>query len=289
MVQSMTAFAKVMGKDENLDAIWEIRTVNHRYFDCHLKLPEVFSHLEPLVRKKLQQDLYRGKVDCSLKIIPIDHNVENQQLNRPAVNQLVKLIKELSELLPNSKVDPMRVLAWPQVLKTVDPNLVTSQPLIEAIFDQTLTELIAAREREGKVLAETMMTKLQQMTVIINRKLTARMPQVLLNRRTQLTDQLKTLAPELIDQNRLEQELVYFAQKMDITEELDRLAIHLQETTRTISAGGTMGKKLDFLLQELHRETNTIAAKANDLEITQATIELRLLIEQIREQLQNIV
>lgn len=287
MIQSMTAFARTTGQDANLIATWEIRVVNHRYCDCTIKLPEPLRHLEVQIRQRLQQTLQRGKIECFLKVNS-PHNVTNEFiLNRPLVAELIGAVEEIKIHLPTANIDPLKVLSWPQVLRTAEFDPETSQPLIEELFDQTLQEIVTSREREGTLLAQLIGTKLQQILKLVD-KIKKQEPQILARVRNKFEKQLSEITVAF-DQNRLEQELVYLMQKLDVTEELDRLTVHTKETMHTLTQEGAVGKKLDFLIQELHREANTLTAKSGDLEITQNAIELKVLIEQIREQVQNIL
>jgi uncharacterized protein (TIGR00255 family) len=181
----------------------------------------------------------------------------------------------------------MKVLAWPQVLQTTESDLTVAQEMILQLFEKTLAELVVTREREGSTLAKLLQDKLQEV-LTITAKVKTKVPQILNDQRLKVVKRLEEVVANL-DRSRLEQEMVYFAQKIDITEELDRLEMHAREVIRILDEGGLVGKRLDFLMQELNREANTLGSKSVDVEVTQAAVELKVLIEQMREQVQNVV
>ncbi|MDR1057653.1 MAG: YicC family protein [Coxiellaceae bacterium] len=286
MIQSMTAFARCSDQDVWGMATWEIRVVNHRYFDCSLKIPEVFYSLEANVRLQLQKALHRGRVDCNLRFVSGGGGA-NLMLNKTLVRKLMDMVTELRTYLPESTVDPMKILFWPHVLQTVEEDLTLAQEAVLRLFTKTLEELINTRNREGLVLAQLLKDKMQEILSIVT-KIKEEMPTVLINQRQKIIKRLEEVITNL-DQSRLEQEMVYFSQKVDITEEVDRLLAHANEVLRVLNDGGMVGKRLDFLMQELNREANTLASKSIDIETTQAAVELKVLIEQMREQVQNLV
>ncbi len=184
-------------------------------------------------------------------------------------------------------VDPMKILAWPQVLQVVEEDIEAAHKIILQLFEKTLIDLIATRKREGAALVKIMQSKLREVLAITG-KVKTKIPLVLANQRAKIMQRLDEIKSEL-DQTRLEQEMAYIVQRMDVAEELDRLETHSKEIGRILMTGGNIGKRLDFLMQELNREANTLASKSVDIEVTQAAVELKVLIEQMREQVQNIV
>lgn len=290
MIQSMTSFARTTDYYNDLSLVWEIRTVNHRYFDCSFKLPETFRILEIDLRHDLQKKLWRGKIECFLKISQNidDHSNSNSilDLNKDVLINLANTIEELQQYIPNIMVDPLKVLSWPCVSKTVEPNLETLQPIIRNLFTKTLESILVERNREGSIIVTLIREKLQTILTITT-QINQLIPIVIKEQRTKLEKQLNEISISF-DHTRLEQELVYFYQKIDINEEIDRLVTHTKEALRIVEDGELIGKKLDFLMQELNRETNTIASKSSNIEIIQFTMELKVLIEQIREQAQNL-
>lgn len=288
MLYSMTTFARFSDQGAWGMATWEIRAVNHRYFDCTIKMPEVLRSFEANIRLRLQQQLHRGRVECLLKFQPGEQSGLNLILNGSLVKKIVGAIEEVKQYVPiNPTIDPMKILAWPQVLQVVEEDIAMVQKVILQLFDRTLQDLVATRKREGAVLAEIMQDKLREILTIAN-QIKIRIPGVLASQRAKIVARLEEIKAGL-DQARLEQEMVYMAQKIDIAEELDRLVTHGHELDRVLITGGNVGKRLDFLMQELNREANTLASKSVDAAITQAVIELKVLIEQMREQVQNIV
>ena len=287
MIQSMTAFARCSDQDDLGSATWEIRVVNHRYFDCSVKSPEAFRQLDSSIRLKLQKKLSRGRIDCSLKFSVEEQSGADLEINAPLMEKIIDFAKEVKNHEPMSDIDPMRILSWPKVLQTPEKDATVSQDMVLNLFTKTLEELVAAREREGKELSGLIKKRLQEVLVIVD-KVKSKIPLVLEGQKQKIIKRLEEVVDRL-DQSRLEQEMVYFAQKTDVTEEIDRLGAHVKEVLRILDEGGVVGKRLDFLMQELNREANTLASKSVDVEVTQFDLELKVLIEQMREQVQNIV
>lgn len=288
MIQSMTTFARFSDQGAFGMATWEIRVVNHRYFDCSIKMPEILRSLETNIRLRLQQQLHRGRVECALRFQPGEQSGLSLMLNTSLVKKLAEAIGEIKNYMPTTPtVDPIKILTWPQVLQVVEEDIEAVHKVILQLFEKTLADLVVAREREGMALAEIMQNKLREVLAIAS-KVKIKIPLVLANQRAKIMQRLDEIKGGL-DQARLEQEMVYIAQRMDVAEELDRLETHSKEIERILISGGNVGKRLDFLMQELNREANTLASKSVDVEITQAAVELKVLIEQMREQVQNIV
>ena len=286
MIYSMTAFARSVEQGDWGMATWEIRSVNHRYFDSVIKMPEVLRQLETEIRPQLQQQLGRGRVECMLKFQPGERSNLKLRLNASLVKELVGAVDEVKKQGATAEADPMRILSWPQVLQVVDEGDKEAQEAILKLFKKTVTDLLEMREREGRALAEIIKGRLQAVLVLVG-KVRARVPQVLANQRSKMMMRLEEIKGRL-DQSRLEQEMVYLTQRTDVAEELDRLEAHTKEVERILTVGGSVGKRLDFLVQELNREANTLASKSIDITVTQDAVELKVLIEQMREQVQNI-
>lgn len=288
MIKSMTAFASCSDQGEWGMATWEIKVVNHRYFDCSIKMPDVFrSGLETSIRLQLQQSLIRGRVDGILKFSASTKSNTDFVLNEALIKKIVDALTQVKSYLPMSNIDPMKILTWPDVLQTAEEDLSAAQDAILKLFERALGELAATRQREGAELEQLIKKRLQELSTIVI-KVKEKMPQVLINQKQKITKRLEEVVASL-DQNRLEQEMVYFAQKIDVAEELDRLDAHVKEVLRVLNGDDMAGKRLDFLMQELNREANTLASKSADADITQAALELKVLIEQMREQVQNVV
>ncbi len=286
MVHSMTAFARVEQAGTHGTLSWELRSVNHRYLEPHLRLPDAFRDLEGAVREALRQGLSRGKVECTLRFAE-ETAGKSLQVDQERARQLGAAAEGVAALIRQpAPLDPLAVLAWPGVLvaDSADPQALNAAAL-EA-FGQALEQLKAGRSREGQELAKLLNDRLDAMLVEVG-NLRELVPTMLANQRQKILDRFAELKAEL-DPQRLEQELVLLAQKSDVAEELDRLATHVGEVRRVLKAGGAAGRRLDFLMQELNREANTLGSKAFDPRSTQAAVNLKVLIEQMREQVQNI-
>lgn len=286
MVHSMTAFARVESSGPFGTLSWELRSVNHRYLEPHLRLPETLRDLEGSVRESLRQGLGRGKVECTLRLTEAATG-QSLQVDRERAAQVVAAAEVVAGLIRHPQpIDPLAVLAWPGVLVAdqVDPQALNAAAL--ALFAQALEQLREGRAREGQALAALLEERLQAMQVEVI-ELRELVPQMLAAQRQKIESRFAELKADL-DPQRLEQEMVLLAQKSDVAEELDRLTTHIQEVRRVLKQGGAAGRRLDFLMQELNREANTLGSKAFDPRSTQAAVNLKVLIEQMREQVQNI-
>ncbi|MBU1283370.1 MAG: YicC family protein [Gammaproteobacteria bacterium] len=286
MIHSMTAFARAEQAGANGTLSWELRSVNHRYLEPHLRLPESFRDLEGAVREALRNGLSRGKVECTLRFSD-DSAGKALQVDLERAAQLVAAAESVAGLIKQpAALNPLEVLGWPGVLvaDAADPQALNQNAL--SLFSQALNELKQSREREGAELAKLLNERLDSILeqVVALREL---VPQMLAGQRQKILDRCAEMQAEL-DPQRLEQELVILAQKSDVAEELDRLSTHVSEVRRVLKTGGQAGRRLDFLMQELNREANTLGSKAFDTRSTQAAVNLKVLIEQMREQVQNI-
>ena len=286
MVHSMTAFARVESAGPWGTLSWELRSVNHRYLEPHLRLPEAFRDLEGGVREALRQALARGKVECTLRLAE-ESAGQSLQVDRERAAQVVAAAEAVAALIAApAPLNPLEVLAWPGVLvaDAADPQALNAAAL--ALFERALGELKNGRQREGAALAALLEERLAAILTEVD-ALRELVPQMLAAQRQKIEARCAELQVEL-DPQRLEQELVRLAQKSDVAEELDRLSTHVREVRRVLKAGGAAGRRLDFLMQELNREANTLGSKAFDPRSTQAAVNLKVLIEQMREQVQNI-
>lgn len=286
MVHSMTAFARSEQAGTHGTLSWEIRSVNHRYLEPHLRLPEAFRDLEGQVRDALRKGLSRGKVECTLRFAE-ESQRSSLQVDRERASQLIAAAESVAALIRQpAAIDPLQVLGWPGVLvaDAADPQALNQSAL--ELFHKALAQLKEGRRREGAELAKLLEERLDS---ILSEVATLReqVPQMLAAQRQKILDRFNEMAAEL-DPQRLEQEMVLLAQKSDAAEELDRLSTHVGEVQRVLKAGGAAGRRLDFLMQELNREANTLGSKAFDPRSTQAAVNLKVLIEQMREQVQNI-
>ena len=286
MVHSMTAFARSEQAGTHGTLSWEIRSVNHRYLEPHLRLPEAFRDLEGQVRDALRKGLSRGKVECTLRFAE-ESQRSSLQVDRERASQLIAAAESVAALIRQpAAIDPLQVLGWPGVLvaDAADPQALNQSAL--ELFHTALAQLKEGRRREGAELAKLLEERLDSILAEVA-TLREQVPQMLAAQRQKILDRFNEMAAEL-DPQRLEQEMVLLAQKSDVAEELDRLSTHVGEVQRVLKAGGAAGRRLDFLMQELNREANTLGSKAFDPRSTQAAVNLKVLIEQMREQVQNI-
>jgi len=282
----MTAYARREKEGQWGTASWELRSVNHRYLDISLRLPDELRHLDPQVRRQMAERLRRGKVECQLRL-QMAGAAGALSLDMELVKNLAHLSRQVDEqVFSSSPVSSMDVLRWPGVIQTPQTAVDDMEPGVLAALDEALDELVATRDREGQRTGEVLLERLDAMAPHVA-TVRERMPEVIAQTRQRLRSRLEELQGEL-DQQRLEQELVYFAHRMDVAEELDRLDTHMEEVRRVVTEGGEAGRRLDFLMQELNREANTLASKSAASDTTQAAVEIKVLIEQMREQVQNV-
>ena len=287
MIRSMTAYAGNEASIGDSTINCELRSVNHRYCDITLKLPDQLRFIEADLRSIITAKIYRGKIECTLSYKKQANNGQGYNVNMDAVAALLAATDQIEEhMLAPLSFSALDVLAFPGIQQEAitDKNHLNEE--ITHLVKQTLAQLIEVREREGaqlKVLIEERCKKMQGFVASAGQ----RMPEVLLLIRNKLKDRITELVAQP-DFDRLEQELVILAQKLDITEELDRLDTHITEVLRVLNQKEPVGRRLDSLMQELNREANTLGAKSTDKEMTQIAIELKVLIEQMREQIQNI-
>ncbi|QQD20234.1 YicC family protein [Spongiibacter nanhainus] len=281
----MTAFAQRHVDTSWGSASWELRSVNHRYLEPSFKLPESWRALEPALRERIRQHLKRGKLECTLKLQL--NSQQALQLNRELAQQVLDSAHALrADIAHAAPINVLEVLRWPGVMESgqVDGDTVGKDLL--AAFDNALQDHIANRQREGAALATLIEQRLDNIADIVA-EVRRFMPDVIGQQRDKLQQRIAEMSVEL-DPQRLEQEVALIAQKADVDEELDRLDTHVTEVRRVLQSGGPVGRRLDFLMQELNREANTLSSKAVVADSTQAAVELKVLIEQMREQIQNI-
>lgn len=286
MIYSMTAFANLEIKKDWGSAIWEIRSVNQRYLENFFRLPEQFRGLENALREKLRQKLTRGKIECSLRIELKKQQSQALQLNEELAKSVLQSLQWLKEQAGSGEINLNDVLRYPGVVETPEQDLdLISQDLLRG-FDDLLQDFIAMRGREG----EKLLGIIQQRLRLINEeaeKVRSFMPEILQWQYEKWQQRFEEIQIQP-DPSRLEQEMVLLAQRIDVAEELDRLQMHVKETQNILKKGGAVGRKLDFMMQELNRESNTLASKSINTDITNSAVELKVLIEQMREQIQNL-
>jgi uncharacterized protein (TIGR00255 family) len=287
MIYSMTGYA-VAAAELPVGALnLELRSVNHRYLDIQFRIPDELRPLESALREKAAARIGRGKVEVRIAISKSAASQSNLELDNRLLAQLVQLDGHVRKALPESQcLSVADVLRWPGMLG--NDNLVPDelQESCSRLLDRALDDLTASRAREGEKLKTILLERIASMEALVA-KLAPRMPQLVSSYRERLTTRLKDAMVSLEDE-RLKQELVLFASKIDVDEELSRLTAHFGEIRRILDKGGAAGKRLDFLMQELNREANTLGSKSVDMDFTQTSMDLKVLIEQMREQIQNI-
>ena len=286
MIHSMTAFARVEHSDDRATLIWELKSVNHRYLEITPRLPDALRQLEGPLRERCRAQLGRGKVELTLRY-QLKGGDSTLTLNEDLVRQLASAARRVGDLMQHpSPVDIASILAFPGVLQGRDGSSDGLEADALTLLDSGLASLNEARAREGAALAALLRERLDTIAQLLP-TVRASLPGILEGQRQRLRQRLEEVAVS-VDPQRLEQELLILAQKMDVAEELDRLVTHLDEVRRTLAHGGACGRRLDFLMQELNREANTLGSKSVATNTTQAAVELKVLIEQMREQVQNI-
>ncbi|MCC6136064.1 MAG: YicC family protein [Candidatus Contendobacter sp.] len=286
MLRSMTAFARHEQTSAWGAITWELRSVNHRYLEASIRLPEMLRSLETPARERIAAVLSRGKVEGTLKLQTASA-APAITLNEPMVERLLAVAGELEHRMgPGTGLALIDVLRWPGVIHEPEPDLVAIQQAILDSLDAALAELVATREREGERTAELLRQRCAAIRVQV-KLVRGRRPEVLARWRDKLLSRLTDIAVDA-DPGRLEQELALIAQRLDVDEELDRLDTHLDEIEAVLKRKEPVGRRLDFLMQELNREANTLSSKSADSDTTRAAVELKVLIEQMREQIQNI-
>jgi len=287
MLHSMTGFARESAESSLGTLTWEIRAVNHRYLDIQFRIPDELRPSEQALRQQLSDRLNRGKVECALHFRRAFDESREMQLDTELVSLLSARIVELSEKLRNpGSVNPVDLLRWPGVIRQAD---IDTEPLFaesSELLDTALDAMTAMRASEGERIALMLQSRLNDIDKIAA-SVRARMPQVLQAARDKQRDRIAKLDVDA-DPARLEVELALVAQKIDVDEELDRLDSHVEEIRATLEKQEPVGRRLDFLMQELNREANTLASKSADADTTKAAVELKVLIEQMREQIQNV-
>ena len=283
----MTAFSRQQEEQEWGSLTWEIRSVNHRYLETSVRLPESLRALENGVREAVRKRLTRGKVECALRFQSEAKISSDLHLNTTLIKQLVQANVAIEQITgTSSNLSNMEVLRWPGVIEEQDFDKTSIEKQALSLFGAALDDLVATRQREGAELQGFIKKRIDSVReIVVNVR--NKMPEILTKQKQNILDRLAELQAEL-EPTRLEQEVSLLAQKADVEEELDRLDSHLNEVERVLSANGQKGRRLDFLMQELNREANTLSSKSIVVETTLSAVELKVLIEQMREQIQNV-
>ncbi|KHS78258.1 YicC/YloC family endoribonuclease [Pectobacterium brasiliense] len=286
MIRSMTAYARREIKGNWGSAAWELRSVNQRYLETYLRLPEQFRSLEPVARERIRARLTRGKIECNLRF-ELDPSAQSALiLNEKLAKQLVNAANWVKMQSDEGEINPVDILRWPGVMSAEEQDLDAISAELLTALEGALDDFIAARESEGNALKALIEQRLAGVSAEVV-KVRAQMPNILLWQRERLQNKLEDAQVQL-ENNRLEQELVLMAQRVDVAEELDRLDAHVKETYKILKKEEAVGRRLDFMMQEFNRESNTLASKSINADVTASAIELKVLIEQMREQIQNI-
>jgi len=285
MIASMTGFARreISGSWGTL--VCELRSVNHRFLEAGFRLPDELRSAEGELRQHLSREVRRGKVDCTISYRRAQVSEAGLEVDAQALERLLVRLKDIGRSFPQQTVNLVDVLRWPGVLKEDTSGGEQLTVATKALFGSTLEDLVAARAREGlrlKEILELRCTGLEDQV----RQVRERLPEVHTRLRARLDERLKELTAN-VDQDRLEQELAILLQRLDVDEELDRLSGHIQEIRRVLAANEPAGRRLDFLMQELNREANTLSSKSQDLDTTRSAVDMKVIIEQMREQVQN--
>jgi len=282
----MTGFARreITGAWGSL--VCELRSVNHRFLEPGFRLPDELRAAEPEFRQRLSRELKRGKVDCTISYRRVQGAEAALEIDTKALERLTERIREASVRLPQHSVNVLDILRWPGVLRDDTDAGDEVLTAVHSLFDGTRKDLAAARAREGERLRELLETRCTGLEALVA-TVRARLPEVHTRIRGKLDERLAELQVN-IDRDRLEQELALLLQRLDVDEELDRLSGHIVEIRRVINGSEPAGRRLDFLMQELNREANTLSSKSQDLETTRSAVDMKVIIEQMREQVQNV-
>ena len=287
MIQSMTAFARVQKGLDSAHLCWEIRSVNHRYLDVFFRLPEPFRFIETQLRNSLRDQIHRGKLECQLKYQDLGSDNQSMIINKTMVNALVDLSQQLSvsHHLAND-LSVSHILAWPGVVQESTPDVDVISQQACSLFVEAIKQLKQVRTTEGSALKVHVDSRLQELGKQVghSRGIIATQAQ---HSKDKLLTRLHTIQIE-VPEARVEQEIALMLARLDVSEELDRLQTHINEVSRTLNCDQIAGRRLDFLMQELNREANTLSSKSDSVELTQSAVEMKVLIEQMREQIQNI-
>lgn len=287
MIRSMTAFARKDTRGDWGTLTCEIRTVNHRYLEPSFRLPEAFRELENRFREELRKGLKRGKVDISMRLQSTENTAQSFEISDEMAKAVNNAANHINRMLDNpAHISALDILRWPGVLSVPEQDYSAARDAAAELFADAVGELVTVREREGERLRPLFEDRLEAMGKLVA-DVRARMPELLEAQERNLRERFEKASVEL-DPDRVAQEMVMLAQKSDVAEELDRLDAHIGEVSDTLKRDDAIGRRLDFLMQELNREANTLSSKSIDADVTRAAVDLKVLIEQMREQVQNI-
>lgn len=287
MIRSMTGFARRERQGAFGTLVCELRTVNHRYLEISLRLPEELKALDNDVRQTIGAALRRGKVDVSFNLKPAAGVQRQLEIDSALLDEVLARIEQVrSHMNISAPVNPLDLLRWPGIVREAEADAAPLMAAAIEVLREALVDLNDMRAREGQRIRELLAARCASMRTLV-RAVKTRLPEISQRLRERITERIQQLgiAP---DAERLEQELVLYAHKMDVDEELDRLNGHLDEVLSVLDSTEPAGRRLDFLMQELNREANTLSSKSQDVETTRAAVDMKVMIEQMREQVQNI-
>ena len=286
MIRSMTGFARRERQFPSGLLTWELKTVNHRFLEISCRLPEEFRVAEAEFRQAIAAAARCGKIECSLHFRPAVAagalEVDGELLN----NLSMRAQQIAAQAGPAARIDVLDLLRWPGVLRDATHDHAPMIAAAQALLGEALTELVRFRDSEGGRLQDALELRCAGL-IEISARVTQRLPEVRARMRTKLLERIAQLVSD-VDHTRLEQEVAILAQRLDVDEELDRLRGHVTEVRKTFTGQEAAGRRLDFLMQELNREANTLSSKSQDMETTRAAVDMKVMIEQMREQVQNI-
>jgi uncharacterized protein (TIGR00255 family) len=287
MLRSMTGFARRERATTAGLLAWELRSVNHRYLEISLRLPEELRALEGDIRRTIGVAARRGKIEASCYLRPQATPVRELTLDDALLDRLIEQALGVQRRLgPAAQINAVDLLRWPGVVRDSEREVIPLAAVAQELLAETLATFTASRAGEGERIAEMLSSRAQTVARLVD-GIAARLPEVQSRIRAKLSERLAALGSEG-NPERFEQEIAILVQKMDVAEELDRLKSHVTELMNTLASGDAVGRKLDFLMQEFNREANTLSSKSQDVETTRSAVELKVLIEQMREQVQNV-
>lgn len=286
MARSMTAFARQESQHSWGNLVWELRSVNQRFLEPHIRIPDSFNEIESVIRDQLRNSLSRGKIDCSLRF-EVSKAQQSIHVDEKLARQLINAAGQIGSLTTSPlPIDTLAVLRWPGIMLDAKLDMDTVKKQAISLFADAVQDLNQGRAREGEQLVQLIVARLDSITEVVA-DVRDKMPMILQKQRELLLKRIAVLGID-VDAVRIEQEIALLAQKADVAEEIDRLDTHVQEVRRILQQKGAIGRRLDFLMQELNREANTLSSKSIVVETTNSAVELKVLIEQMREQIQNI-
>ena len=287
MIRSMTGFARCEHKGPWGNLVCEVRTVNHRYLEVSLRLPDELRSIESELRQLIANVLRRGKADAAFYLKSDSAPTASLELNDSLLSQLLRKVAEVQQHVPGTApINALDLLRWPGIVREGERDTGPLLQVAQQLMQEALTDLNGMRAREGGRIRDLLAQRCSSLQIQVA-AVKARLPEISTRMRARITERLSSISTTLPNE-RLEQELVLYAHKMDVDEELDRLTGHITEIATIIDANEPAGRRLDFLMQELNREANTLSSKSQDLETTRAAVELKVIIEQMSEQVQNV-